>query len=103
MNYIIKIAQGTKAQHEELTALAFPAGSFSLVTDAPQLRFFDGLTPAGVVVPLSPIVHKQIMRHYYKVQLTAAEVTPAKSKKKERWFTVLYRGLLYGKDKIIPN
>ena len=49
----IYLTRGTAQQHEEFWR-EVPPGNFTLVTDRPELRFHDGATPGGLVIPIPP-------------------------------------------------
>lgn len=61
---VIRLARGSMAAHDENPFQA-KAGNFSLVTDAPQLRFHDGKTPGGQIIELDPKIWVTIMTDYY--------------------------------------
>lgn len=48
---IIYLTRGTAKQHEDSIGV-IPIGNFTLVTDRPELRFHDGVTPGGLVIPI---------------------------------------------------
>jgi hypothetical protein len=60
---LILLTTGTKEQHAKNPFLV-KKGNFTLVSDAPELRFHDGKTPGGVVIPLEKKVHDQIKDLY---------------------------------------
>lgn len=70
----IRIARGTKAMSDSLELHRLEPGNFSLVTDAPELRFHDGKTQGGIVIPIPAELHSTIMDIYYPERL---ELTPA--------------------------
>lgn len=82
----IKIARGTKTKHEQLALNELKPGNFSLVTDAPELRFHDGITTGGIVIPISESTYKSIMAVYYPQLIP----TPQKATKKKPWFLKLF-------------
>ena len=60
---LMMLAEGSTANHEAQPF--YPKkGNFTLVTDAPELRFHDGKTPGGVRIPLDARVHGQIKQLY---------------------------------------
>jgi hypothetical protein len=61
--YWVKLARGTIKAHEERPFPEQPK-NFSLVTDAPEMRYHDGVTPGGIVIPLDEETWKKIMADY---------------------------------------
>lgn len=61
---VIRLARGSMKAHDE-HPFREKAGNFSLVTDAPQLRFHDGKTPGGQIIALDPKIWVTIMTDYY--------------------------------------
>lgn len=60
---VLILGQAPKATHEQQPF--FPKkGNFTLVTDAPELRFHDGKTPGGVVIALDPKIWDQVKQIY---------------------------------------
>lgn len=60
---VIILGEATKEVHASQPF--FPKkGNFTLVTDAPELRFHDGKTPGGVSIPLDVKVHEQVKAIY---------------------------------------
>ncbi len=62
-NLHIILMRGTAAQHEE-NPFKPTRGNFTVVLDRPELRFHDGVTPGGLVVPVPQDVYER-MREFY--------------------------------------
>lgn len=63
MPYIL-LARGTKESHSNLSINKIPTGEFSVVLDAPELRYHDGINQGGVAIPLPEAVHSHLLAHY---------------------------------------
>ena len=60
---VIRLARGTAEQHDRRWKEQ-PRGNLTMVTDRPELRFHDGITPGGMVIPVPPEVYAA-MREFY--------------------------------------
>jgi hypothetical protein len=76
------LRRGTKLAHAT-TPFPTRAGNFTLVQDAPELRFHDGVTPGGIVIPLDESTWKIIK------QLNTIQLSDFGQKKKGFWKTLL--------------
>lgn len=60
------LVRGTSEQHS-VQPFKIRVGNFSLVTDKPELRFHDGTTVGGIVIPLDPAVHARILEVHARI------------------------------------
>ncbi len=75
---IMWLTRGTVEAHLDTPFKLLP-GNFSLVSDAPQMRYHDGVTPGGVVIHLDPELWAAIMSKYAVLRAKKVEVPPEKS------------------------
>ena len=78
--YVLR--RGSELEHQ---VLPFPvrAGNFTLVTDLPELRFHDGVTRGGIVIPLDEATWKIIK------EKNAIQLPDFGQEKKGFWKTLL--------------
>jgi hypothetical protein len=59
----VMLMRGSKGAHAR-APFKFPKGTFTLVTDAPELRFHNGVTPGGIAIPLNEDLHQDMLDIY---------------------------------------
>ena len=70
----IYLPRGTAEQHDTAPLNFIPLGNFTLVTDRPELRFHDGVTPGGLVIPIPREVLPAV-RAFYAARDAAVNAT----------------------------
>ena len=63
----IYLPRGTAEQHDTAPPNFIPLGNFTLVTDRPELRFHDGVTPGGLVIPIPAEVLPAVRAFYASI------------------------------------
>lgn len=68
-NAIVILTRGTKMAHV-VSPFHVKAGNFSIVSDFPEMRFHDGVTPGGIVIPLDENTWRIILEKNASVSRT---------------------------------